>query len=120
MSTPLAALLLAGLAVVGAPGAWARSPAKAAATSEVVLHCEAVYLPARQTWVREVRIAFDRHRVTAVEIDGQRVFSFSVDGTLLFTALDNERIRIDTAAQHWQSDFRGQAQSQGRCERLGG
>lgn len=112
---PLAGLLLAGLAAT--TGAQARGPAQAPAPRQVALRCEAVYLPARQTWVRQVRIAFDRTRVTGVEIDGQRVFSFQVEGTVLFTALDNERIRIDTAVQTWESDFRGQAQSQGRCER---
>ena len=32
--------------------------------------------------------------------------------------MDIERIQIDTAAQTWHSDFRGLAQSQGRCERV--
>ena len=37
--------------------------------------------------------------------------------TVLLTALDNERIQLDTASLTWRSDFRGQATSQGRCER---
>lgn len=84
---------------------------------QVMLVCEAVYLPAREIWVRRVRIGFDSERVTSVDIDGVPVYSFTAVGPVLLTGLDNERIRIDTEAQAWQSDFRGQAQSQGRCER---
>lgn len=79
--------------------------------------CEAVYLPARSTWVRSVEIEHDARRVLAVRIDGVPVHSFAVDGTVIRTALDNERITFDTAALGWQSDFRNLAQGQGRCER---
>jgi len=87
------------------------------ATGKVVLVCEAVYLPARSVWVRTVGIEYDQKRVLSVEIDGVPVYSFNVRDTLIFTALDNERIQIDTATQNWTSDFRGLASSQGRCER---
>ncbi|GEM_PF-5660779 len=79
--------------------------------------CEAVYLPARSTWVRSVEIEHDARRVVALRVDGVPVYSFAVDGTVVRTALDNERITFDTASGQWQSDFRGLAQSQGRCER---
>jgi hypothetical protein len=79
--------------------------------------CEAVYLPARSTWVRQVEIEHDERRVRVLRIDGVAVYSFAVDGTVIRTSLDNERIVLDTASLHWQSDFRGQAQGQGRCER---
>ena len=109
MSVRLAALmLLAACASVGAA-----TPDKPL----VGLVCEAVYLPARSTWVRRVEIGYDEQRVSAVRIDGVSVYGFSVEGTVILTALDNERIQIDVAAQAWQSDFRGQASSQGRCER---
>lgn len=85
--------------------------------SQVDLLCDAVYLPARSSWARSVRITFDDQRVQAVAIDGLPVYSFNVQGTTVLTALDNERIRIDTAAMTWSSDFRGQATAQGRCER---
>lgn len=88
----------------------------AAAPQQVTLSCEASYLPARSTWVREVRFSLDEQRVRAVEIDGVPVYSFSVVGTVLLTALDNERIQLDTATLLWRSDFRGQARSEGRCE----
>jgi len=87
------------------------------ASSKVVLVCEAVYLPARSVWVRTVGIEYDQRRVLSVEIDGVPVYSFNVRDTLILTALDNERIQIDTATQNWTSDFRGLASSQGRCER---
>jgi len=86
-------------------------------TGKVVLVCEAVYLPARSVWVRTVGIEYDQKRVLSVEIDGVPVYSFNVRETLILTALDNERIQIDTATQNWTSDFRGLATSQGRCER---
>lgn len=110
MTARLAALAL--LAVCASAGA-AAPPAK----PRIALVCEAVYLPARTIWVRNVEIAYDEQRVSAVRIDGVPVYGFSVDGTVILTALDNERIQIDVAAQSWQSDFRGQASSQGRCER---
>ena len=86
-------------------------------TGKVVLVCEAVYLPARAVWVRTVDIEYDQKRVLSVAIDGVPVYSFNVRDTLILTALDNERIQIDTATQSWTSDFRGMASSQGRCER---
>lgn len=79
--------------------------------------CEAVYMPARSTWVRSVEIEHDERRVLALRIDGVAVYSFSVDGTAIRTALDNERISLDTHRLEWQSDFRGLAQGRGRCER---
>jgi hypothetical protein len=99
------------LAVCG--GVGAAEPVK----SRVGLVCEAVYLPARTIWVRMVEIAYDDQRVSGVRIDGVSVYSFSIDGTVVLTSMDNERIQIDVAAQAWQSDFRGLASSQGRCER---
>jgi hypothetical protein len=79
--------------------------------------CEAVYLPARSTWVRNVEIEHDERRVRVLHIDGVAVYSFTVEGTVIRTALDNERIVLDAASGQWQSDFRGLAQGQGRCER---
>jgi hypothetical protein len=102
------ALLAAALATAGA------QPAPA---ERITLSCEAAYLPARSTWVREVRFTLDERRIRGVEIDGVPVHSFSVAGTVLLTALDNERIQLDTATLTWRSDFRGQATSEGRCER---
>ncbi len=88
-----------------------------AAPAQVGLVCEAVYLPARTIWVRRVVIAYDDHRVSEVRIDGVPVYSFAINGTVILTSLDNERIQIDTAAQTWTSDFRGLASAHGRCER---
>lgn len=90
----------------------------AAAQQRVTLVCEAVYLPARSPWTRTVDIAYDNQRVRAVQIDGVAVYTFAIAGTLILTSQDNERIRIDTAAQTWSSDFRGLATSEGRCERV--
>ncbi|OPF62905.1 MULTISPECIES: hypothetical protein [Hydrogenophaga] len=104
-------LLMALALVLAAPGVVA------AAASRVGLVCEAVYAPAREIWVRRVEISYDDQRVSAVGIDGVPVHSFAVNGTVILTALDNERIQIDVARLSWQSDFRGLAQSQGRCER---
>ena len=101
-----------------AASAQNKAPAKAAAqASEVTLVCEAVYLPARTTWTRTVSIGYDKKRVRSVQIDGVPVYTFAIQETVILTAVDNERIQIDTAAQTWSSDFRGQATAQGRCER---
>jgi hypothetical protein len=93
---------------------WAAGPALAA---HAHFRCEAFYLPARSTWVRSVEIEHDERRVRALRIDGVVVHSFAVDGTVIRTSLDNERIVLDTASLYWQSDFRGLAQGEGRCAR---
>lgn len=108
------ALATAGALLAAASAVHAAGPGQGA--QRVTLVCEAVYLPARSSWARTVRITFDDRRVQAVAIDGLPVYSFNVQGTTVLTALDNERIQIDTAALTWSSDFRGQATSQGRCE----
>ena len=92
-------------------------PATPPTTSTVTLVCEAVYLPTRATWARTVTVAYDQRRIREVAIDGQIVYSFAIQDTLILTSLDNERIQIDVASQTWSSDFRGLATAQGRCER---
>jgi len=87
-----------------------------AAPSSVVLNCAVVYMPQRSTWVREVRIDWDRKAVRRLRIDGVEPYGFSLLPGGVMTAIDNERIQIDWVALHWQSDFRGQASGQGRCE----
>jgi hypothetical protein len=116
--------LALGLAVTalalpaGAQQAKKKDKAVAADARETVtLVCEAVYLPARTTWTRTVRIGYDKQRVQAVHIDGVPAYTFSIQKNTIATAIDNERIQIDVAAQTWSSDFRGQATAQGRCER---
>lgn len=112
-------LLLATAAACLPLAVWAAQPVgeKSVKLSQVDLVCDAVYLPARSSWMRSVRIHFDDRRVRQVEVDGLPVYAFSVRGTTILTALDNERIQIDLAQQSWTSDFRGQASAQGRCER---
>ena len=116
---------LAGVLLVclGAPPLGAAEPAKQGAavppaTGTVTLVCEAVYLPTRATWARTVTVVYDQRRIREVAIDGQPVYSFAIQDTLILTALDNERIQVDVAAQRWSSDFRGLATAQGRCERV--
>ncbi|MFN7120934.1 MAG: hypothetical protein ACK4NM_02760 [Hydrogenophaga sp.] len=114
------ALITAACLAAAAPWAMAqKKPATkpAAQATEVTLVCEAVYLPARTTWTRTVGITYDKKRVRAVQIDGVPVYTFAIQETVILTAVDNERIQIDTGAQTWSSDFRGQATAQGRCER---
>ncbi|MBX3608933.1 MAG: hypothetical protein KF871_03480 [Hydrogenophaga sp.] len=113
MSTRQAALALAVVAAALAV------PAKAddAAPQQVTLVCDAVYLPARTNWAREVRFVLDDTRIRRLEIDGVPVYTFAVFETVILTSLDNERIQLDTASLTWRSDFRGQATSQGHCER---
>ncbi|MDE2616317.1 MAG: hypothetical protein KGL73_04745 [Burkholderiales bacterium] len=100
-------VLALSLLLVAVP-AWAAT---------VRYRCEAVYMPARSTWVRSVEIDHDERRVRALRIDGVPVHSFAIEGAVIRTALDNERIVLDTASGQWQGDFRGLAQGRGRCER---
>ena len=116
----LAGWLLAcfGALPVGAAEPARQGAAVPPATGTVTLVCEAVYMPTRATWARTVTVAYDQRRVREVAIDGQPVYSFAIQDTLILTALDNERIQVDLAAQRWSSDFRGFATAQGRCERV--
>ncbi len=91
-----------------------------AAPSSVVLSCAVAYLPQRSTWVREVRIDWDKKTVRRLRIDGVEPYGFSLLPGGVMTAIDNERIQIDLVARQWQSDFRGQATGQGRCETVPG
>jgi hypothetical protein len=116
-----AVLITATFLTAAAPLAMAQKPPSAkpaGQATEVTLVCEAVYMPARTSWTRTVGISYDKKRVRAVHIDGVPVYTFAIQETVILTAVDNERIQIDTAAQSWSSDFRGQATAQGRCERL--
>ena len=101
---------------LGLLGTLTLGSAVMAAPSSVVLSCAVAYLPQRSTWVREVRIDWDKKAIHRLRIDGVEPYGFSLVPGGVITALDNERIQIDLAARQWQSDFRGQATGQGRCE----
>ncbi len=92
----------------------------AAAPSSVVLSCAVAYLPQRSTWVREVRIDWDKKAIRSLHIDGVQPHGFSLIPQGVMTAVDNERIQIDLVTRQWQSDFRGHARGQGRCETVPG
>jgi hypothetical protein len=109
---PIPWLVAVLMVVFAAPAAAATPP-----SHDVHWRCAVAYLPARSTWVRQMTFEHDARRVRAVCIDGVPVHAFHVHEALIFTALDNERIVLDTAAMTWQSDFRAQASGQGRCER---
>jgi hypothetical protein len=112
-----AGLLALATGLACAQGGKGPKAEKQKPAQEVSLNCEVVYLPARTTWTRLVSIGYDQQRVRTVQIDGVPVYTFTVRDTVILTAVDNERIQIDTASQTWTSDFRGAATSQGRCER---
>lgn len=107
-----------GLAWLGATPAWGADAAPDNATV-MALRCEPVYMPAREVWPRMVELVGRSGQLSEVRIDGQRVYTFSVRGTVVLTSQDNERIQIDMAQRQWTSDFRGLANGQGRCELVG-
>ena len=107
-----------GLAWLGAMPVWGAAAAPDDATV-MALHCEPVYMPAREAWLRTVELVGRGGQLSEVRIDGQRVYTFSVRGTVVLTSQDNERIQIDMAQRQWTSDFRGLASGQGRCELVG-
>lgn len=118
MKAALIVVACMAAAVSSTASAQNKLPAKSAPkATEVTLVCEAVYMPARTTWTRTVSIGYDKKRVRSVQIDGVPVYTFAIQETVILTSIDNERIQIDTAAQTWSSDFRGQATAMGRCER---
>ncbi|MEJ7137807.1 hypothetical protein [Amphibiibacter pelophylacis] len=109
--------LFSATALVGASLILAVPGASAATdTGHAEMRCQAFYTPVRSIWVRTVGLDYDGKQLNAVSIDGVKVYSFQINGTRIFTALDNERIQIDTGTLQWSSDYRGAAQSQGRCE----
>ncbi|PIT77064.1 hypothetical protein [Limnohabitans sp. G3-2] len=99
---------------------WALLSPAWAAPSAVVLRCAVAYMPQRSTWVREVRIDWDSKAIRRVRIDGLEPYGFSLLSHGVMTAVDNERIQIDLRTRQWQSDFRGHASGQGRCETVPG
>lgn len=111
---------LATTAEPARPGRPATAPATPVALQVTDWVCEVVYAPARTVWRRQVRFTYDQRRLQQVAIDGVPVYRFAIYDTVVMTALDNERVRIDVAARTWDSDFRGQASGQGRCELAGG
>ena len=107
-----------GAVCVQSVSAADRPAAKAppAPTSGTVsLICNPFYLPARSIWRRAVDISYDADGVYAVKIDGLAVYSFAVTDTTLLTAVDGERIQIDTATRTWSSDLRGLVTGSGTC-----
>ncbi len=94
------------------------SAAGVQAATDVRWRCEVVYQPARQVWVRELTLSHDDKRLTRVAIDGVPVYTFAVYEQWIMTSQDNERVQIDVGSRTWQSDFRGLASGQGRCEPL--
>ena len=99
---------------------WAMLSPAWAAQSAVVLSCAVAYMPQRSTWVREVRIDWDQKAIRRLRIDGLEPYGFSLVPNGVMTAVDNERIQIDLSTRQWQSDFRGHASGQGRCETVPG
>ena len=89
----------------------------AAASNVVSLTCNPFYLPARSIWPRKVAIEVDADGVRSVEIDGVAVYTFNVNGTVILTAVDGERIQIDIDALTWNSDLRGLVTGRGGCTR---
>ena len=88
----------------------------AALAQPVVLDCAVAYMPARSTWVRHVQALVQDGQVRALIIDGVAPYAFAGDADVLVTAIDNERIELRLTQRHWQSDFRGHATGQGRCD----
>jgi len=97
--------------------AFSALASSAAASAETLrLECAVVYMPARSTWVRTLALTLQDQQVQSLTIDGVVPHAFARNGALLITAIDNERIQIDVAQRQWQSDYRGHASGQGRCD----
>jgi len=108
-----------GLLLVAASAAAWGATEKGAEETVTVLRCEPVYMPARQVWAREVELVGRNGRLSEVRIDGLAVYTFAVRESVVLTSQDNERIQIDMVQRTWRSDFRGQANGEGRCELVG-
>jgi inner membrane protein len=80
------------------------------------MNCAVAYLPQRSTWTRRVVLRWIGDEFQEMEIDGIRPHAVQPQGTVLATALDNERIQLDLATMEWASDYRGLATGRGRCD----
>lgn len=80
------------------------------------MNCAVAYLPQRSTWTRQVVLRWIGDEFQEMEIDGIRPHAVQPQGTVLATALDNERIQLDLATMEWASDYRGLATGRGRCD----
>ena len=109
--------LIAVLPMLAGPASSSAAASLAADETAHAWRCPVAYLPARSTWVRTVALRLVQGQVAELRIDGQAVHTFAAEGTLLLTAMDNERIAFDVATGQWNSDFRGLARGSGRCER---
>ena len=102
-----------------APGAHAQaatvSSASTTSTTTTRWTCNAFYLPVRNIWQRTVAVQYDGEVIRSVQIDDVPVYTFTVEGSSLLTAVDGERIQFDVAELTWTSDLRGLASSSGRC-----
>lgn len=115
-----------GLAVAAwlLAAAWqaaSAAPPAAPRTERTEWVCDLVYLPMRSSWQRQLwwdteRSADGRRAaLRRLHIDGQPVHTFNLEGSLLLTSMDNERIAIDLRSRQWQSDLRGLASARGTC-----
>ncbi len=91
----------------------ANKPAKKLKTLSYT--CRVLYEPSRSLWVRELELDYDSKAFQVLRIDGVRLHGFSVDGAVIVTHLDNERIFIDLSVPSWRSQFREAAVGQGVC-----
>ncbi len=82
---------------------------------ETRLVCTVAYQPSGNAWVREVVLVDSGKVLQTIRIDGVPVYSFTRQGLVIRTALDNERIEIDLGQPGWLSDFRGLASGMGHC-----
>jgi hypothetical protein len=108
----IAAILALGL-VLSASAQTTAKPAKKLKT--LSYSCRVLYEPSRALWVRELELDYDSKAFQALRIDGVKAHGFSVDGALISTHLDNERIYLDLSIPSWKSEFREAAQGQGVC-----
>ena len=107
--------MLAIAPATAATASTATTPSTAAVNAPTRLRCEVVYQPTQASWVREVVLAHSGKRLHTVSIDGVAVHAFALSGSVVLTALDNERIQLDLSQPAWRSDFRGLATGQGLC-----
>lgn len=81
----------------GAAGNAPRTTSPAPVT--VQYECRVQYTvagrPAGEVSFRSLTLTHQGSKLTAVEIDGQNVYRFSAQDTVLFTSMDSERIQIE-------------------------
>jgi hypothetical protein len=85
----------------------------------IQLDCRVQYKQDGEVGLRPVTLTYAAQgkKLKAISIDGQDVHSFTVNGLVILTSVDSERIQIEFSGNRtlWRSNFRDRDFGTGEC-----